>query len=381
MSEPKLSRYLHSKAAAAGFPCAGNFELTARCNFNCSMCYVHLTGEEQQRRGKELTADQWLTVGEEACRAGNLFLLLTGGEPSLRPDFLQILRGLKRMGLLISVNSNGYLLQGELLREILRDPPHRFNITLYGTSNETYEALCGIPAYDTVLRNVRTLREAGVDVKLNLTLTPDNVGERASIAAAARELGAHLQTATYLFPPVRVTGRAESFRRLPPEEAGKLEANRLRETLSEAALADLRTKLILPRETEDDCRYCRSGRSSFWLTWDGKLLPCGMLPEPSADVLELGFSEAWRTVRDAIRNLRYPKACRECRYRELCHVCLAKCYCETLGFEEPPAYACRMTRTLLRELGIPCPTELPGTAKAPSPDSFHDSKYFSIGGK
>ena len=49
MAEPLLSSYLHSKAAAGGFPVAGNFELTPRCNFNCRMCYVHLSREEQQR--------------------------------------------------------------------------------------------------------------------------------------------------------------------------------------------------------------------------------------------------------------------------------------------------------------------------------------------
>lgn len=358
MSEPKLSRYLHGKAAAQGFPVSGNFELTPRCNFNCKMCYVHLSEAEQKRRGRELTASQWLSIGESACREGVVFLLLTGGEPTLRPDFMEILSGLKRMGLLISVNSNGFLLQGDLLEQIIKDPPHRFNITLYGTSNETYEALCGIPAYDQVLRNLRALRDAGIDVKLNLTLTPENMGDREAVAAAARELGAHLQTATYLFPPVRITGKNDFPQRLPAEAAGSLEGRRLREILSEDDFARLKSRFLLPVEAEDECRYCRSGRSSFWLTWDGRLLPCGMLPEPSADVLRLGFSKAWAEVRDAMQGIRFPKACTECRYRELCHICLAKCYCETLGFDRPPEYACRMTRALLEELEIPCQMEV-----------------------
>ena len=46
--EPRLSTYLHAKACRNGTPLAGNFELTARCNFDCKMCYVHLTAEEQQ---------------------------------------------------------------------------------------------------------------------------------------------------------------------------------------------------------------------------------------------------------------------------------------------------------------------------------------------
>ena len=76
-TEPRLSSYLHARACRSGTPLAGNFELTARCNFNCKMCYVHLTAEEQQRRGRELTADEWLAIAQEARSRGMLFLLLT----------------------------------------------------------------------------------------------------------------------------------------------------------------------------------------------------------------------------------------------------------------------------------------------------------------
>ena len=107
-TEPRLSSYLHARACRSGTPLAGNFELTARCNFNCKMCYVHLTAEEQQRRGRELTADEWLAIAQEARSRGMLFLLLTGGEPLIRKDFRYLLTELKKMGLLVSVNSNGF---------------------------------------------------------------------------------------------------------------------------------------------------------------------------------------------------------------------------------------------------------------------------------
>ena len=90
-TEPRLSSYLHARACRSGTPLAGNFELTARCNFNCKMCYVHLTAEEQQRRGRELTADEWLAIAQEARSRGMLFLLLTGGEPLIRKDFRYLL--------------------------------------------------------------------------------------------------------------------------------------------------------------------------------------------------------------------------------------------------------------------------------------------------
>lgn len=114
-TEPRLSSYLHARACRSGTPLAGNFELTARCNFNCKMCYVHLTAEEQQRRGRELTADEWLAIAQEARSRGMLFLLLTGGEPLIRKDFRYLLTELKKMGMLVSVNSNGSLIDRDWL--------------------------------------------------------------------------------------------------------------------------------------------------------------------------------------------------------------------------------------------------------------------------
>ena len=174
-AEPILSRYLHNRGHALGLPIAGTFELTARCNFNCKMCYVHLSEAEQRRRGRELTAAEWISIAERAKDAGMVFLLLTGGEPTLRPDFPEIYTALKKMGFMISINSNVYLLQDKILELFANDPPVRINISLYGTSDETYRNLCGVPAYHRILTNIENLRRAGVEVKINMSLTPDNM--------------------------------------------------------------------------------------------------------------------------------------------------------------------------------------------------------------
>ena len=75
--EPYISKYLHSKGRRLGLPIGGNFELTARCNFNCPMCYVHLSAADVEAQGKELTAQQWIDIAREARDAGMVFVLLT----------------------------------------------------------------------------------------------------------------------------------------------------------------------------------------------------------------------------------------------------------------------------------------------------------------
>ena len=214
-AEPRLSAYLHARACAKGIPLAGTFELTARCNFNCRMCYVHLTPEEQRRRGAELTADEWLAIAEQARSQGMLFLLLTGGEPLIRVDFRYLLTELKKMGLMVSINSNASLIDDDWLDFFRHEPPSRMNITLYGGCNETYERLCGRPMYDRVVHNIRALKALGIGVKLNASMTPYNVDDMDAIYAIATELGTPVQMASYMFPPVRrdehATGSNDRF--------------------------------------------------------------------------------------------------------------------------------------------------------------------------
>ena len=65
-TEPYISTYLHARGRRLGLPISGNFELTARCNFNCPMCYVHLNQEDLAAQGKELTTAQWIDLARQA---------------------------------------------------------------------------------------------------------------------------------------------------------------------------------------------------------------------------------------------------------------------------------------------------------------------------
>lgn len=357
--EPRLAKYLHMKGMRLGLPTGGTFELTPRCNFNCKMCYVHLTEEEQRKRGRELTTEEWLQIGKEARDAGTVFLLLTGGEPTLRPDFPELFHKLKEMGLCVSVNSNGMLLQGELLEFFRQDPPTRINISLYGTNNETYEKLCGVPAYDRVIRNIRALREAGIDVKVTMSVTPANCQDMESVYETAKSLNVHTQAASYMFPPVRLHPEmcGKNFR-MGAEEAGKLQAQyEFTKCTKEQFLRRiqaLRDKISPDEQSEEDCDdgigdtiHCRAGKSTFWIDWDGKMLPCGQMAEPAVNVLETGFAEAWRQTRANAAAIRLPQECSSCDIKDICHACAAMCYCETGSFSGKPDYVCRMKRSYI----------------------------------
>lgn len=361
--EPKLSKYLHTRGRVLGLPIGGTFELTPRCNFNCKMCYVHLTAQEQKARGEELTAGQWLDLAQRVRDAGTVFLLLTGGEATIRPDFSEIYREIQKMGFILSLNSNGFLLDGDLRRLLIDAPPTRVNISLYGMSNEVYERLCGVAAYDRVIANIRALRQAGVDVRVTMTVTPDNATDMEQVMQEATAIGAKITASPYMFPPLRAhPDRVGENFRFSPEEAG-LFAAKFDKLRFEPEIFSRRTEAIakgLPVDAEDndDCDLtavgekinCRAGSTTFWASWDGFLLPCGQMPEPAVKIENGDFLSAWKKLREKTAELRLPKDCSVCRMRHACQNCAAKCLCETGSTDRKPDYLCRMTRAYLSDL-------------------------------
>ena len=284
--------------------------------------------------------------------------MLGGGEPLLRSDFRYLLTELKKMGLLVSVNSNGSLIDKDWLDFFRHEPPFRFNITLYGGGNETYERLCGHPAFDRVTGNIRALKELGVDVKMNVSLTPYNAADMEKIYAAAEKLGTPMQLATYMFPPIRrsedMVGQNDRF---TPCQAAQYavawdKLRFTREVFRQRAKA-MQEGLALPQEeicegTPGEGVACRAGRSAFWINWQGDMTPCGMMTRPKFSVPQLGFDEAWRQTKEATAAIRLPPECAVCASKHVCHACAAMCVTETGHFDIKPAYLCEMTRETVR---------------------------------
>ena len=198
--EPPVTEYLFRKATKERIPLGGTFELTPVCNMDCRMCYVKMSRQQQEAIRPLIKAEEWLKLAEEAKEQGLLYLLLTGGEPFGRRDFREILSGLHKMGLILTVNSNGTLIDEETVEWLVRTPPVRINITLYGASDETYERLCRNPkGFTQVTKAIRLLKDAGITVKLNCSLTPYNADDLEEIMAFARREELVIQATAYMF--------------------------------------------------------------------------------------------------------------------------------------------------------------------------------------
>lgn len=351
--EPVTSAYYHARAARAGIPLDGTFELTARCNFDCRMCYVH--GAAQTSDG-ELSAGQWIALAREARDAGLLYLLLTGGEPLVRSDFCEIYEATAQMGFLISVNTNGSLLTDAHYDLFDRYPPMRVNVSLYGADDDVYEYVTGRRQLDNVCGAIRRLRAMDVPVTVNFIANRVNAGQIEEILALADSLGAIVRPTAYIYPPLRAACHGEDCDLRPSARDAAAAHYRIQALRSSPqrmrAIAD---GLIRPDEegcvddrAPDGRMRCRAGKSAFWVTWDGRLLPCGMLTKPAVPLAPGSFAAAWERLKAETAAIRMPQNCVACPDYRHCQVCAAMCLCETGRFDETPPYMCAMTKEVLR---------------------------------
>ena len=305
-----LTDFLYAKATRMKIPLSGTFELSPICNFSCRMCYVRKTPKEVRESPRGiLSLDDWRRIAREARDAGMLYLLLTGGEPLLWPDFWTLYDELVDMGFLVSVNTNGALIDAEAVARFKRKPPKQINITLYGASDETYQRMCGAGGvFSKIDGAIRSLEAAEIVVKLNCSLTPQNADDLDKIVDYAAKRKTILTTTTYMFPPVRrdptMVGVNERF--TPEESAAYLLRYIHRQRGDEAYHYYLQRVLegyTEPPGLDESCIdpldgkiRCRAGKASFWITWDGWLLPCGMMPEPKVELKERHFEDAWQEL-------------------------------------------------------------------------------------
>lgn len=357
-----LTDYLYNKACALKIPLNGTFELSPVCNFSCKMCYVRKTRKEvEESPRKILTLDDWRKIAKDAHAAGMLDVLLTGGEPLLWPDFWTLYEELVDMGLQVSINTNGSLIDEKAIARFRQRPPHKISITLYGANDETYYRLCGARGVFTkVDKAIRGLREIGIDVKLNCSLTPENASDINWIVDYAKEHNLFLAATTYMFPPVRrdptQIGVNERF---TPEESSRYRMQYIQRDRGEEGFKRYLENLLAgyadPPGLETDCVdladgkiRCRAGSAAFWVTWDGWMVPCGLMNHPKTDAKALAFPDAWKELTVATEQVRLSSLCESCANRNICHPCAAIAAAETGSSSGVPTYMCKATQEMCK---------------------------------
>ncbi len=321
-------------------PYKGTFELTPRCSMKCRMCYMRLDPPQIKAQGRELTTEEWIRLGKMAFDAGTVDLLLTGGEPMLRPDFPEIYTAMTDMGFLLRVFTNATLVTDEILSLLRERPPQAMEITLYGASRETYAALGGWDeGYDRAVAAVDALREFLPSLKLKTTMVRQNAGDYAALAKFASERALRLEPTLLPFPAVRGACSTAVQDRLNADELlAFYETHGIVLAGEDCGSPDAENRRAL---------FCDAGLNTYNIQWNGDMVACNMDDDPARPIgrpLEEGFDAAWDKLKAFQDNKPLPEPCKTCPVYGECGCCAVHHRVESGAYDKPARYVCDFTR-------------------------------------
>ena len=316
-------QYLQENASRKGIPLTGLFELTPRCTLDCKMCYVHLHTSQMHR--KELTAEEWISLIDEACDAGMMFASLSGGECMLHPEFQAIFNHLQSRGVLVTVYTNATLLDDDAITWLSQKRPRMIQISIYGSSAAEYEAVTGSgKAFNAVDQAIDSIRKANLPFCLSITVSRQLSAYFENIYSYCKtKEPLFISINTTMFPARRETGRSLENYSLSLNEIVDIYHRKQRLDGNQSVIARNIAEECPTDQSAGTGVTCAAGKRSFAIKWDGTMLACNVFEFAKAYPLRDGFAKAWQYIHQRALSYQMPVECSTCKYYPFCSHCPA----------------------------------------------------------
>jgi radical SAM protein with 4Fe4S-binding SPASM domain len=352
-SYTEFSEKLHQTVISRSIPVNGTIEVSNRCPLNCSHCYNNLAMGDSSARSMELTTDQHRRIADEVVEMGCLWMLYTGGEIFARRDFLDIYRHAKRAGLLITLFTNGVLINEEIADTLVEWRPFAIEITLYGRTRQTYEALTRIPgSFDKCMRGIELLLERGLPLKLKSVGVSVNKHEIMAMKQFANELGVEFKFDSMINPRIDCSSSPLAVR-LSPADIVALDFEDPRRIPEYQRLA---LDFPAPKFAEGvtpEIYACGAGINSFAIDPYGELSLCVISHFDKYNLKTGSFREGWDYLRKVRRKkATMPTKCTSCALRSMCGMCPAEGELENGHPEKPVDFLCATAHLRARAFDI-----------------------------
>ena len=349
-----LERYLVQKCTEKGNAIRATLELFPLCNMNCQMCYVRHSKEEAEALGGIKPVSYWKEFIPEMKKMGILFVTLIGGEPFLYPGIEELYEELYKNGFYISLTTNATMLAKGLPKWLSKRVPRYVTVSLYGGSDATYEFVTGDRnGFMKTIQGIENLLQAGIPVKLNYVVLEENRQDLEKIVQLKEKYQLPLLATAYCFPHTRKQVKeSECYKRLSPMECAKAEWDILRLSMPEKYHQKLKyfSEENFSQNTTQHTQSisCHAGRSTFWITWQGKMAICGTMKSFTVEAIPGKLNECWEELKNQVKAIRLSEKCAKCEKREICHVCASIMEAETGSVEKCPEYLCKITDEMIR---------------------------------
>jgi radical SAM protein with 4Fe4S-binding SPASM domain len=352
----EFSAQLHGRMLARRVPANATIEVTRRCPLQCAHCYNNLAMSDVEARRGELSYAEHCDLLDQMADVGCLWILYTGGEIFARKDFLDIYIYAKKKGFLITLFTNGTLITPRIADRLVEWRPFSIEITLYGSSRETYERLTGIPgSYDRCLRGIQLLLERGLPLKLKTVAVSINKHEVGEMKAFAARLGVGFKFDSMINPRIDCS-RSPLAVRLQPWEIVKMDFDDPERVAEWKTFAQRFSGPALSAHS-GDLYQCGGGVSGFAVDPEGKMSICVLSHVDTFDLRRGSLREGWDHFLAQVRRKKITRVtkCTACQIKPLCGMCPANGELENGDPESPVEFLCQVAHLRAKAMEIPVP--------------------------
>jgi len=325
-----------------------SYGITRKCNLSCKHCYAEAT---EEAASDELSTEEARRLVDDLAGWGAKFLVLDGGEPLLRPDFLEIASYASSKGLMTGIGSNGTLIDKAMAERIKGAGVQSIAISIDSVRAEVHDTFRGKKgAFYQAMSGAVACKEAGLPFQFGMVIRKQTLSEVPDMLKLAVESGAD---AAEFFDLVEV-GRARTKCRgesLSPEER-----RQVMEWLAQAQIdcpiiirvpacpmypLMLQEREIKPRYFSAELlrqvpyygRGCAAGMPFGYIRIapNGEVNPCMLLQIDLGNIRKKSIQEIWNesVVLKQLRSRDLKGKCGQCKYKNTCAGCRGRAYEET----------------------------------------------------
>jgi len=339
-----------SSLQMAGFerPYVVSWNLTYRCNLACDHCYLDaggspLVASEAFSDRSELDTDQCKKVVDDiATFAPEALTILTGGEPLLRRDILQIIRYANEKDLWVVVGTNGVSITPTLAQLLLNEGVRGLALSLDALDPERHDRFRAVKgAWNNTVRGASILHDVGLPFIVQTTVGRHNLDELEQIAEFAHEkMSAKVWNLYFLVQ----TGRGQFVSDIEPDEYDRVLAtlHELQERYRDRMIVNAKcaphyVKTVFERDPDSPflksysggAGGCPAGTHYMGIRPNGDVTPCPYLPMFGGNLKNESLSDVWEhseLFQDMRRRSELGGRCGSCEFNASCGGCRARAH-------------------------------------------------------
>lgn len=305
-----IVRKIFEKAFKNRIPIVITLEITAACNFRCKHCYI-----SEKERNLFLPYERIKQIIDQIVEMKGLYLTITGGDPLLHPHFVEIYTYAFLKGLIVTVFSNGSLIDDRIITLFKKYPPRCVEITFYGSSEETYFNVTGERNYGRVKENFDLLIKNNINVLGKIFVIKENFSDIHNVSDYCKMNGTGFKLDYQIISnDIKLLEKYH----ISVDEMVQIDSDIVTDI-------DEEWSCFVKKETRNNLFHCGAGRVSCWIKADDTMQLCNFMTESKINLKRYSLMDAWKLGWELLDYMPKEKGiCSTCLTQEYCNICPAK---------------------------------------------------------